>query len=69
MPLIDVCPLAELPPGAIRRVETMDPEMLPTPQEAVNVEQKRGAAKKDTLLQYLRHHPEELRPIEPPPER
>ena len=28
MPLIDVCPLSELPPGAIRRLETDDVELM-----------------------------------------
>ena len=28
MPLIDVCPLAELPPGAVRRVEWEDLEVM-----------------------------------------
>ena len=28
MPLIDVCPLEDLPPGAIRRVETDDVEVM-----------------------------------------
>ena len=28
MPLIDVCPLSDLPPGAIRRVETADVEVM-----------------------------------------
>lgn len=42
------------------RVAGQDAELLPDPPE--NKGQKRGAQKKHLLLNYLRRHPEELRP-------
>lgn len=47
------------------RVVDRAPALLPEPAwETGPTEQKRGAEKRRTLLHYLRHHPEELRPFE-----
>lgn len=44
------------------RVAEQEPELLPSVFD--DNSQKRGAQKRHLLLRYLRHHPEELRPIE-----
>ena len=43
------------------RVLSVDPYLLPTAGDGT-----RGAEKRRELLAYLRDHPEELRPVEPP---
>ena len=44
------------------RVAAIDPDLLPSAGDGT-----RGAEKRRDLLAYLRDHPEELRPVEPPP--
>jgi len=45
------------------RVATVDPELLPDTSSRRNRPRERGKGKKQRLLAYLHHHPEELRPI------
>lgn len=47
-----------------RRVMQIAPDLLPEAESALP-EKKRGAEKRRRLLDYLRRHPEELRPITP----
>ena len=47
------------------RVASVDPELLLGTAEAVPPEGKRGPEKRRRLLDYLRRHPEELRPVNP----
>lgn len=46
------------------RVAASQPALFPSPSAAA-LEQKRGMEKRRRLLGYLRHHPEELRPVLP----
>jgi hypothetical protein len=51
--------------GIYEQVETLAPDLLPEPRKAAP-ESRRGCEKKRRLLSYLRHHLEELRPVERP---
>ena len=50
---------------AYRRVAEAAPDLLPGTDAALP-EQKRGTEKRRRLLEHLRRHPEELRPVTPP---
>jgi hypothetical protein len=51
------------------RVADVDGELLPPPIADGVHASSRGAERRRRLLNYLRQHPEELRPFEPPPQR
>jgi hypothetical protein len=48
------------------RVISVDPHLLLEKPAAIPGKERRGAEKRRHLLAYLRHHPEELRPISSP---